>query len=72
MDPITFTNLVQDRTNDLQRIADQVRLERSLRATSTAATDATPPARVRTIEPRRASAAAHTPETGCDIAEPAA
>ena len=33
MDPITVTHLVQDRTHDLQRIAEQVRQERSLRST---------------------------------------
>ena len=66
MDPITVTHLVQDRTQDLQRIADQVRQERSLRSTahaeataSTAAAEATPPSPIRTTEPRREPA--HTP-----------
>jgi hypothetical protein len=36
MDPITFTHLVQDRTTDLQRTADQVRQERVLRLTPSA------------------------------------
>jgi len=36
MDPITVTHLVQDRTIELQRTADQVRQERALRSTSSA------------------------------------
>ena len=31
MDPISVSHLVKDRTDDLRRTADQVRLERSLR-----------------------------------------
>lgn len=70
MDPITVTHLVQDRTQDLQRIADQVRQERSLRAASEAAT----PAPARLPEPRRAPAPTPAPANavGCDLAEPAA
>jgi hypothetical protein len=53
MDPITVTHLVQDRTQDLQRIADQVRQERSLR--STPQTEATA-SHVRPTESRRSPA----------------
>jgi hypothetical protein len=47
MDPIT--DLVRDRTADLQRTADQVRQERDLRATATArpTTTASHPSAVR-------------------------
>ena len=73
MDPITVTHLVQDRTQDLQRIADQIRQERSLRSTSTATeAEATPPTPVRAIEPRRELASAPANAAGCDLAEPAA
>jgi hypothetical protein len=73
MDPITVTNLVQDRTQDLQRLADQVRQERSLRSTAVAATaEATPPAPARPAEPRRAPAPAPERVASCDVAEPAA
>ena len=74
MDPITVTRLVQDRTNDLQRIADQVRQERSLRSRSTAVAEATSPAPARLTDVRRAPAAAPDPANaaGCDLAEPAA
>ena len=76
MDPITVTHLVQDRTNDLQRIADQVRKERSLRSTAAAAQAAEPTvsAPVRLTEPRLAPAPALGPANaaGCDLAEPAA
>jgi hypothetical protein len=72
MDPITATHLVQDRTQDLQRIADQVRQERSLRSKSTAAAAASPPALVRAAERRRAPAAAPATTAGCDLTEPAA
>ena len=70
MDPITVTHLVQDRTNDLQRIADQVRQERSLRATPPAGADA---ALARPAEVRRAPARASVPAKagGCSPAEPA-
>jgi len=36
MDPITVSHLVQDRTMELQRTADQVRQERALRSTPSA------------------------------------
>jgi hypothetical protein len=79
MDPIFVTHLVQDRTQGLQRIADQVRQERSLRSTSAAAPvapEATSPTRVRATDPRRAPAPAPastaTIAAGCDLAEPAA
>jgi hypothetical protein len=44
MDPITESRLVPDRTRDLQRTADQVRLERTLRPTSTGLPEAPEPA----------------------------
>ena len=71
MDPITVTHLVQDRTQDLQQIAEQVRQERSLR--STAATEATPPADARATEARRSPTprSAPTKSGGCAPAEPA-
>ena len=49
MDPITVTKLVSDRTQDLQRTADQVRQERALRTTRTAdaVNPSTRPAEVR-------------------------
>lgn len=73
MDPITATHLVQDRTQDLQRIADQVRQERLLRSTSArAAAEAAAPAPVRAAEPRLAPAPAPANAAGCDLAEPAA
>jgi hypothetical protein len=75
MDPITATRLVEDRTQDLRRLADQVRQERSLRSPSTvAAAEATPPAPAQITEARRAPAAAPAPANagGCDLAEPAA
>ena len=65
MDPITVTHLVQDRTQDLQRIADQVRQERALRSSppSEPAASATRPA---------ASRRSTSPEAGgCAPAEPA-
>lgn len=71
MDPITVTHLVQDRTQDLQRIADQVRQERKLRSTSTAAAEATPPASARPTEPRRVPAPNPARAAGCAPAEPA-
>jgi hypothetical protein len=72
MDPITVTHLVQDRTQDLQRIADQVRQERSLRATRTAAAaETTPPASARPAEPRRVPAPNPARAAGCAPAEPA-
>jgi hypothetical protein len=40
MDPITVTHLVQDRTTDLQRTADQLRQERALRSAPTTTTTA--------------------------------
>ena len=63
MDPITVTHLVQDRTQDLQQIAEQVRQERSLRAT--AAAEATPPAAARPAEARRSPAPRSAPTTAC-------
>jgi hypothetical protein len=36
MDPITVTNLVQDRTHELRRTAEQLRQERALRTTRSA------------------------------------
>ena len=44
MDPITESRLVPDRTRDLQRTADQVRLERMVRPTSTGLPEAPEPA----------------------------
>ncbi len=64
MDPITVTKLVSDRTDDLQRIADQVRQERALRSTTTSRAVA-PPARP--AESRRSPASARD----CAPAEPA-
>ena len=84
MDPITVTRLVQDRTQDLQRIADQVRQERALRSTAAAAAEATPPVPARAAEPRlapvpvqaskprQAPAPALANDARCDLAEPAA
>ncbi|HUP55120.1 MAG TPA: hypothetical protein VM408_06415 [Methylomirabilota bacterium] len=78
MDPITVTHLVQDRTNDLQRTADQVRQERALRSTAAAAAEPaaepTSSAPAGPIEPRLASvpASARADVAGCDLAEPAA
>lgn len=71
MDPITVTHLVQDRTQDLQRIADQVRQERKLRSTSTAAAQATPPESARPAEQRRVPARDPRRAGGCAPAEPA-
>jgi hypothetical protein len=73
MDPITTTHLVQDRTEDLQRIADQVRQERSMRSTPPAAAIAEATASpARPIEaPRSAAAAARTNAGGSAPAEPA-
>jgi hypothetical protein len=68
MDPITVTHLVQDRTQDLQRIADQVRQERSLRSTPPAEVTASP---ARTAEARGATPPAPTKTGGCVPAEPA-
>ena len=77
MDPITVTHLVQDRTIELQRTADQVRQERALRSTSSA----DPVAVARDLQPA-AQAASHPigpaksqPSSakagGCAPAEPA-
>ena len=44
MDPITESRLVPDRTRDLQRTADQVRLERTLRPASAGVQEAPEPA----------------------------
>jgi uncharacterized protein YkwD len=70
MDPITVTHVVQDRTQNLQRIADQVRQERSLRSTPPVEADA---ALARLAEARRAPAPAPGPTEGrgCAPAEPA-
>jgi hypothetical protein len=70
MDPITVTHVVQDRTQDLQQIADQVRQERSLRSTPPVEADA---ALARPAEARRAPAPASAPTEarGCVPAEPA-
>jgi hypothetical protein len=68
MDPITATHLVQDRTKDLQRIADQVRQERSLRSTTPAEATASP---VQPTEARRAPAPRGAKAAGCAPAEPA-
>ena len=72
MDPITVSHLVQDRTQDLQRIADQVRQERSLRsddrpAASTAGHPSPDPPK-----PVAAPAASGRRSGGCAPAEPAA
>jgi hypothetical protein len=56
MDHITVTQLVQDRTTDLRRTADQVRQERVLRSTPSA--EVVPVAVVPPTRPP-ASAAAH-------------
>ncbi len=88
MDPITASHLVKDRTQDLQRIAEQVRQERALRPTSAAALEASPsssavatstaPAEAapqtmnRLAEAPRASSATPATAAGCDLAEPAA
>ena len=66
MDPITVTNLVQDRTQDLQRIADQVRQERALRSTPQTESTAS---HVRPTESRRSPAPGKA--GGCAPAEPA-
>jgi hypothetical protein len=72
MDPITTTHLVQDRTEDLQRIADQVRQERSMRSTPPAAAVAEATASpARPIEAPRSAAATRTNAGGCAPAEPA-
>ena len=67
MDPITVTHLVQDRTEDLQRTADQVRRERTLRSTVAAVVAATP---TRATDARRSPAPSRA--NGCAPAEPAA
>jgi hypothetical protein len=72
MDPITTTHLVQDRTEDLRRIADQVRQERSMRSTPPAAAVAEATASpARPIEAPRSAAAARTNAGGSAPAEPA-
>jgi hypothetical protein len=68
MDPITVTHLVQDRTQDLQRIADQVRQERALRSTPPAAAPSSP---TRPAEARRSPAPTSTKAGACVPAEPA-
>jgi len=50
MDPIAESRLVPDRTRDLQRTADQVRLERTLRPTQPGLPAAPEPAGV--VDPR--------------------
>jgi hypothetical protein len=62
MDRISVSHVVQDRTDELQRTADQVRLERSLRSKPIAETAATAvpeaqPARSAEAIPRVQSAA---------------
>ena len=44
MDPITTASLIHDRTQELQRTADQLRQGRALRSTSPAETSAPPDA----------------------------
>jgi hypothetical protein len=70
MDPIAVTHAVQDRTQDLQRIAAEVRQERSLRPKPPAHADT---ALARPTEARRAPAPASVPTKarGCAPAEPA-
>ena len=68
MDPITATHLVQDRTQDLRRIADQVRRERALRPTPPAEATSSP---TRSAEDRRSAAPTSTKAGGCVPAEPA-
>jgi hypothetical protein len=61
MDPITTSHLVQDRTDALQRTADQLRQERALRAApSTAAAEAVavPVPRAGPANPTRATSMA--------------
>jgi hypothetical protein len=56
MDPISSSHLVQDRTDALQRTADQIRRERTLRTTppaSTAEAVAMPVPRARPADPVR-------------------
>ena len=67
MDPITVTHLVQDRTQDLQRIAEQVRQERSLRSTPQPEATASD---IRPTEPRRSPASGKS--GACAPVEPAA
>jgi hypothetical protein len=68
MDPISVTHLVQDRTQELQRVADQVRQERALSSTqpAEAVASSTPPA-----EARRSPVSSPTKAGGCAPAEPA-
>jgi hypothetical protein len=68
MDPITVTHLVQDRTDDLRRIADQVRQERALRSTPPEAVTSSP---TRRAQPRRSPTPTSTKAGGCAPAEPA-
>lgn len=65
MDPITVSQLVHDRTVDLQRTADALRQERALRRAPSAETAAPPSARA--VEVRRSP----TKADGCSPAEPA-
>lgn len=66
MDQITVARLVQDRTQDLQRTADQVRQERSLRSTARAAAATSASARPAEARPQAAARLG-----GCAPAEPA-
>lgn len=73
MDPISESRLVPDRTRDLQRTADQVRLERTLRPTSTGLPGAPEPAtavapRSRGVEPTHSTSAT---AARCAAGEPA-
>ena len=79
MDPITVTHLVQDRTDELQRTADQLRRERALRPTRTVAAVASTAPRGAApaspaLRPERRPDARPMPATtdGCTPARPAA
>ena len=78
MDRISVSHLVQDRTDELRRTADQVRQERSLRAKLAAAAAAVPSAQpVRpgeAVPGVQAAEARPSPATaaGCTSAEHAA
>lgn len=74
MDPITESRLVPDRTRDLQRTADQVRLERTLRPASTGLPEAPEPATAVAPRTRGLDRARTTGATAaqCAPGEPAA
>lgn len=67
MFPINTTRLVRDRTDDLQRTADQVRQERALRSAPDAPGRA--PMHAQPAEERRRNAST---ASGCTPVEPAA